>query len=181
MQNYGDNYVTPLLFHDFPLKKANSVILCQNTCIHNIYIYPFKTKDIFPNLISRKSPLQVRFLSALQLTIPWIPPAGDGVSNSTSPKTLTIQLRNGRDRETSVDGLGRFFFAFPIKKAVHIYEIGDIFPPPQNGEKDFQEPGGLEVRDICVSFFFDLKSLQMILRNPTPPPSMELKGFWKYL
>lgn len=181
MQNYGDNYVTPLLFHDFPLKKANSVILCQNTCIHNIYIYPFKTKDIFPNLISRKSPLQVRFLSALQLTIPWIPPAGDGVSNSTSPKTLTIQLRNGRDRETSVDGLGRFFFAFPIKKAVHIYEIGDIFPPPPKWRKRLSgtwRPGGERYLRII---FFDLKSLQMILRNPTPPPSMELKGFWKYL
>lgn len=154
MQNYGDNYVTPLLFHDFPLKKANSVILCQNTCIHNIYIYPFKTKDIFPNLISRKSPLQVRFLSALQLTIPWIPPAGDGVSNSTSPKTLTIQLRNGRDRETSVDGLGRFFFFPNKKKAVRKkWRLGTSSPSPQNGEKDFQEPGGLEVRDICVSFF----------------------------
>ena len=62
-----------------------------------------------------------------------------------------------------------------------IWRLGTSSPSPQNGEKDFQEPGGLEVRDICVSFFFDLKSLQMILRNPTPPPSVELKGFWKYL
>ena len=52
--------VTPLLFHDFPSKKANSVILCQKTCIH-VYIYyiSFQNEGHFPNLISRKIPCRL--------------------------------------------------------------------------------------------------------------------------
>lgn len=60
-------------------------------------------------------------------------------------------------------------------------EIGDIFPLPPKWRKRLSgtwRPGGERYLRII---FFDLKSLQMILRNPTPPPSMELKGFWKYL
>ena len=50
-----------------------------------------------------------------------------------------------------------------------IWRLGTSSPSPQNGEKDFQEPGGLEVRDICVSFFFWLEVFADDFKESNPP------------
>ena len=90
---------------------------------------------------------------------------GDGVSNGTSPKTLTIQLR-GAPGFPEFDGLAALFL-FPINKRQCIHTDSGHLPP--KNVLDFQELGG--GRNII----FWLGSLCRWFEIQ-PPPSMGLKG-----